>query len=138
MTLSPSRVGISSIAGAALLSLALVGSTAAQVATLSEPDTDAEQTAAPLAGELDGAIEAARSSSDQTPWLYEALQLEGDILVARAGQHRGRGDLERAREDLLSAGRAYARGLEVARSDAWLYAAEARRLIGETLTALAG
>ena len=76
-----------------------------------------------------GAIEAARSSSDQTPWLYEALQLEGDILVARAGQHRGRGDLERAREDLLSAGRAYARGLEVARSDAWLYAAEPRRLL---------
>jgi serine/threonine-protein kinase len=82
-----------------------------------------------LAGELDGAIEAAQASSDQTPWLYEALQLEGDILVARAGERRGRGDLEGAREDLVSAGSAYARGLEVARSDAWLYAAEARRLL---------
>ena len=82
-----------------------------------------------LAGELDRAIEAARVSSDRTPWLYEALQLEGDILVARAGLHRDRGDVDRAREDLLSAGVAYARGLEVARSDAWLYAAEARRLL---------
>ena len=82
-----------------------------------------------LNGELDEAIEAARVSSDRTPWLYEALQLEGDILVARAGQRRDRGDLDRALEDLLSAGDAYASGLEVARSDAWLYAAEARRLL---------
>ena len=54
MTLSLTRVGISSMAAAALLSLALIGSTAAQVATLSEPAPDAHETAAPASEELDG------------------------------------------------------------------------------------
>jgi len=54
MTLSLTRVGISSLAGAALLSLALIGSTAAQVATLSEPGPDAQETAAPASEDLDG------------------------------------------------------------------------------------
>ena len=54
MTLSLTRAGISSLAGAALLSVALVGSAAAQVATLAEPDPDAEETAAPVSEDLDG------------------------------------------------------------------------------------
>jgi hypothetical protein len=54
MTLSPTRAGISSIAGAALLSFALIGSTAAQVATLAEPDPNAQETAAPVSEDLDG------------------------------------------------------------------------------------
>jgi tetratricopeptide (TPR) repeat protein len=82
-----------------------------------------------LAGDLDGAIKAARASAERTPWLYEAHQIEGDTLVARADLHRAGGDLAQARRDLRRAGEAYARGLEVARSDAWLYAAEAERLL---------
>jgi len=61
--------------------------------------------------------------------LYEAFQLEGDILVARSVRRRNAADHEGALADLDLAGKAYARGLAVARSDAWLYEAEAARLI---------
>ncbi len=40
-----------------------------------------------------------------------------------------RGDLDGATADLLEAGDAYSRGLSIARSDAWLYEAEAARLL---------
>jgi len=82
-----------------------------------------------VADRLDEAIGAARESADRVPWLYEALQLEGDLLVERAERHRGRGDATAAIADLERAGDAYARGLAVARSDGWLYEAEAERLL---------
>ncbi len=63
------------------------------------------------------------------PWLYEALQLEGDILIARSAVRARRGDVDGAEADLLGAGEAYARAIEIARSDAWLYEAEAERLL---------
>jgi len=82
-----------------------------------------------LAGRLDDALVQARASSVQVPWLYEALQLEGDILAARSAKREARGDLEGAAADLGRADDAYARGLEIARSDAWLYEADAACLL---------
>ncbi|MCU0303413.1 MAG: protein kinase [Thermoanaerobaculales bacterium] len=80
-------------------------------------------------GRLDDALAAARTSSERVPWLYEATQLEGDILVARSSRRRVAGDEDGAIADLRAAGEAYARGLEIARSDASLYEAEAARLL---------
>lgn len=80
-------------------------------------------------GPWDKALAAARASAVRVPWLYEARQLEGDILVFDAIELERSGDFESARSRLLAAGDAYGLGLEVARSDAWLYRAEAVRLI---------
>lgn len=80
-------------------------------------------------GRLEEALEAARGSTASVPWLYEAWQLQGDILVARSMHRRSRGDVGGALADLDLAGEAYAGGLAVARSDAWLYQAEAARLL---------
>ena len=53
MMLSIPRLGLAAYAGAALLSLALVGSAAAQVATLGDPNEE-EDTTAVVAEDLDG------------------------------------------------------------------------------------
>ncbi len=82
-----------------------------------------------VADRLDEAIAAAHESADRVPWLYEAVQLEGDLLVERAERHRRRGEVGAALDDLERAGDAYARGLAVARSDGWLHEAEAERLL---------
>ena len=82
-----------------------------------------------VAGRLDEALIRARESSTRMPWLYEALQLEGDILVARSEVRVSGGDFVSAEADLLYAGEIYARALGVARSDAWLYEAEAARML---------
>lgn len=81
-----------------------------------------------VTGRFDQAIEAARESSIRTPWLYEAFQLEGAALVARSGRRLDDGDRDGALADLNEAGRAYGRGLAVARSDPWLVEAEIERL----------
>jgi hypothetical protein len=82
-----------------------------------------------LAGRLDEALAQARTSSIRVPWLYEGLQLEGDILVARSAEHEARGELDAAAADLVQADDAYARGFAIARSDAWLYEADAACLL---------
>ena len=82
-----------------------------------------------VAGRLDEALVRAHESSARVPWLYEALQLEGDILVARSEERASGGDIDGAEADLVSAGEVYARALGVARSDAWLYEAEAMRML---------
>ncbi len=82
-----------------------------------------------VAGRLDEALVRARESSARVPWLYEALQLEGEILVARSEVRASDGDIAGAEADLASAGEVYARALGVARSDAWLYEAEAARML---------
>jgi hypothetical protein len=80
-------------------------------------------------GRLDEALGRARASAAEVPWLYEALQLEGDILIARSAVRERGGDVDGAEADLLGAGEAYARAIGIARSDAWLYEAEAERVL---------
>jgi serine/threonine-protein kinase len=82
-----------------------------------------------LEGRDTEALAAARLSAKRVPWLYEARQLEGDILVARALERERSGDSEGARRELVAAGSAYGHGLAVARSDPWLLRAEAERLL---------
>lgn len=82
-----------------------------------------------LLGRYDEALVQARRSSDDVPWLYEAHQLEGDILIVRSARRLDGGDPEGAFDDLRLAGEAYASALAVARSDAWLYEAEAARAL---------
>jgi serine/threonine-protein kinase len=82
-----------------------------------------------LEGEMDEALDHARASSSRASWLYEARQLEGDILVARSTQRATGGDVDGAVGDLRLAGDAYRIALGIARSDAPLYEAEARRLL---------
>lgn len=79
--------------------------------------------------ELDESLTMATRSADLTPWLYEARQLEGDILMARSREASNASEFGAAIQDLMDAGGAYARGLAVARSDFWLYEAETRRLM---------
>jgi len=81
-----------------------------------------------VSGRLDQALEAARESGLRTPWLYEAYQLEGDVLMARSRRRLDEGDRDGALHDLREAGDAYGRGLAVARSDPWLRGAELDRL----------
>ena len=54
MNLSLPRTSLGTIAGSALLSIALATAAAAQVATLAEPDPNAAETTAPVAEDLDG------------------------------------------------------------------------------------
>ena len=82
-----------------------------------------------VAGRLDEALVRVRESSARVPWLYEALHLEGDILVARSEVRMSGGDLDGAENDLVYAGEVYARALGVARSDAWLYEAQAEQML---------
>ena len=82
-----------------------------------------------VAGRLDEALVRVRESSARVPWLYEALHLEGDILVARSEVRMSGGDLDGAEDDLVYAGEVYAHALGVARSDAWLYEAQAEQML---------
>ncbi|MEE4273752.1 MAG: serine/threonine-protein kinase [Thermoanaerobaculales bacterium] len=81
-----------------------------------------------VSGRLDQALEAVQESRLRTPWLVEAFQLEGDILMARSRRRLVEGDRNGALNDLREAGDAYGRGLAVARSDPWLRRAELGRL----------
>jgi len=79
--------------------------------------------------EFDAGLALARQSADLTPWLYEARQLEGEILMARSVKKSTNGALEAAIQDLEGAGIAFDRGISVARSDFWLYEGQTKRLV---------
>ncbi len=98
-------------------------------ATTAERDLFHRALALGVSGRLDDAVAAARESAVWAPWLYEALHLEGDLLIVRAERLMREGGVEPAVAELERAGNAYARGLAVARSDGWLHEAEARRLV---------
>jgi serine/threonine-protein kinase len=80
-----------------------------------------------VSGRTAEAIDAAHTSASRTPWLYEAAHLEGDLLVDRSKRRSRENDTAGAIADLERAGGAYARGLQIGRSDGWLHEAEAER-----------
>jgi tetratricopeptide (TPR) repeat protein/predicted Ser/Thr protein kinase len=82
-----------------------------------------------LEGRIDEALDAASSSMDAEPWLYEARQLEGDLMILRSATERVDGNLDAAVADLHRAGEVYREALETARSDAWLWERECSRAI---------
>ena len=73
------------------------------------------------------ALVRAREASRGDPGLYEAWQLEGDVLATVAQEAWERGRIDRAVGDLRRALSAYARAAEVARSDADVSVAECWR-----------
>jgi eukaryotic-like serine/threonine-protein kinase len=73
------------------------------------------------------ASEKARLAFERAPWLFEAQTLEGDIRVLTAAERHGRGDLEGAKADLESAGRAYTAAIATAPSFVAAYVGNCRR-----------
>jgi len=80
-------------------------------------------------GRLEDAQERARAAFEQAGWLYEAKQLEADILVAAAGEAMKVGDMEEALRRLARAGEAYGTAIGLARSEPGLYEGDCARWI---------
>ncbi len=65
----------------------------------------------------DEALAKARAAQARVPWLYEALRLEADVHVERAGDAWARSDAKDALDDLVIAGERYRAALAIAHSD---------------------
>lgn len=65
----------------------------------------------------DEALARAREAQGAQPWRYEANALEGEILLARAGERFERGAYAEALAGAAESAAAYARALPIARSD---------------------
>ncbi len=73
--------------------------------------------------DFDAAERAAERAAAETPWVYEARRLAGDVAYARATEQAGRGEREAARAGLERAASLYEQAVEVGRSDASTYEA---------------
>lgn len=75
------------------------------------------------------ALELAAAAGRDEPWFYEARQLTGEIYMEMGDQARGRGDHAAAFDHYDQAAAAYRDVLDIARSDATVYAAECGRAV---------
>ena len=73
------------------------------------------------AGRFDEALQHLDAIGSGLPWFYEAPELRGDILMARALSLRDRGDREPARRDLAAGREAYAAAGAIGRSVSAVY-----------------
>jgi serine/threonine-protein kinase len=64
------------------------------------------------------ALGLAARARDEAPWLYEAVALEADVLLASGVLHKDRGENDDARHDLEEAARRYDAAADIAHSDA--------------------
>jgi serine/threonine-protein kinase len=71
----------------------------------------------------DAALLNAHFAQRQDPWLYEALQLQGEVHLARALEYKDSGDHEQAERGFSDAIARYSQAAEVGRSDHRLYEA---------------
>ncbi len=79
----------------------------------------------------DDALEASRRAWGSVPWLFEAKQMEGMVLLAKARSAAEHGEDDQAGALLNQSGLAYRQALAIGRSSAALYVAEcARRKTG--------
>ncbi|NMO14271.1 protein kinase [Pyxidicoccus fallax] len=67
--------------------------------------------------EYAGAAKAAEQAAAQSPWMYEARRLAGDVAHARAMEHLEQGAYDAARAGFEEAARLYERAVEDGRSD---------------------
>lgn len=67
-------------------------------------------------GRLDEALAEVKTVGEALPWFYEAPQLRGDILLARATQRWTAGDVPGALADFKAGREAYAAAAEIGRS----------------------
>lgn len=68
--------------------------------------------------DYDQAARLAAQAVKETPWMYEARKLSGDVAYARAMEQLGRGEYEPARAGLEAAAALYEQAAESGRSDA--------------------
>jgi len=78
-------------------------------------------------GRHDEALEKAEQAAERVEWLYEAETLTGDIHLELGTELSLQGDYETALGHLDSAGEAYGRASEIARSDAAIYDGDCAR-----------
>jgi len=71
----------------------------------------------------EAASRAAARATAETPWMYEARRLAGDVAYARAMESLDRGEYDAARAGLQQAGALYSEAAEVGRSDSRTYEA---------------
>jgi tetratricopeptide (TPR) repeat protein/predicted Ser/Thr protein kinase len=84
------------------------------------------------------AVEHARQAYRETPWLYEAAELEARVYKKQAGMAADRGRREEALRLFDRAGEIYGRLLSIVPSDAALYTADCERRVERIRTALQG
>lgn len=77
----------------------------------------------------DAALLNAQFALRQDPWLYEALELQGHVHMARALDRKDHGDTDQAERSFQAAITAYERAAEIGRSDYRLYEAIAEAWI---------
>ncbi len=70
---------------------------------------------------FDAALLNAYFAQQQTPWFYEAIQLEGDVHTALALEQMAHGDYSKSEENFQTAIKRYERAAEFGRSDHRLY-----------------
>jgi eukaryotic-like serine/threonine-protein kinase len=75
----------------------------------------------------DDALRQARAAAAQVPWLYEAKELEGDVLTAMALADNKAGRYDEALRGYDAAGAAYAAAARIAPSDASAFLGDADR-----------
>ncbi|MEM8961314.1 MAG: protein kinase [Acidobacteriota bacterium] len=75
-------------------------------------------------GDYPTALERARAAHGQTPFLYEAIMLEGDIHAAQGDTLAKNGDRESAADAYQAASELLAEAAEIGRSDVRVYASQ--------------
>lgn len=73
--------------------------------------------------QYDAALRSAAAAAARAPWLYEAVQLQGDIHLAHGMERREQGKYAQAEESFSAAARHYEHAANIARSDALVYEA---------------
>lgn len=79
--------------------------------------------------QYDAGLRGAEAAATRAPWLYEAVQLQGDILLAKGMDMVLRGDYAQAEAILNSAIKRYERAADIARSDSSVHEALAETWI---------
>jgi serine/threonine-protein kinase len=100
-----------------------------------ESSTYAEGLIALYEGDFATALAKAQAAAQVSPSMYEAHQLAGDALIARAGESSEHGGYADAAADLERAGKEYDAALAAAPSDARLLDAECKRRGSQTALA---
>lgn len=73
----------------------------------------------------DAALLNAHMARRKTPWLYEAAKLEGDVLLARALEQRGHGELDEADRSFADSLSRYGQAAAIGHSDPLVHEAMA-------------
>ena len=67
--------------------------------------------------EYDQALQSADKAYQQAPWMYEAVELGGDVFLSRARSQRDRGEHDPAEQSFTESVKRYKQAAEIGRSD---------------------